>query len=304
MHEGKSQGPDQGLFCLSELVRVPPVYGWEVCIVKLIGLFPDGDFALVVIDLVQKEPGFKAVLGVLFDELAFEFELDNADGLAHLGGELRIYRIVLVLVKDVSLEALTRVIAVDFRREHGEGAKVDAVPVFKRIEGVVAGSYSEHVGDAGRISAGSAHPVNVVVAPLDVNVVEVHELFHNKIRPCTSVKDISDDVKGVDGQVLDQLAERNNELVRKINLDDTVYDLTVIELLVEVVHVKVKELVDGVGVVGRHLLADLGPCVLGADDTANRDKPVYGYLLMLLEVLLCIGLVMSYFINYFSGIID
>ena len=204
----------------------------------------------------------------------------------------------------MSLETLTGIIAVNFRCKHGERTKVDAIAVLQRVKGVVAGSYSEHIGDAGRISTGSAHPVNIVVTPLDINVVEVHELFHNKIRPCTSVKDISDDVKGVDGQVLDKLTEGYDELVRKINLDDAVYDLTVIELLVEVVHVKVKELVDGVGVVGRHLLADLGPCVLGAYNTTNRDKPVYGYLLMLLEVLLCIGLVMSYFINYFSGIID
>ena len=72
MHEGKSESPYKLFLCFCQLVGVTRVDGRKVCVVKLIGLFPDSDLAFVVIDLIQKEPGFQSVLRVLFDELSLE----------------------------------------------------------------------------------------------------------------------------------------------------------------------------------------------------------------------------------------
>ncbi len=50
-------------------------------------------------------------------------------------------------------------------------------------------------------------------APLDIHVVEVHELIHDNVRARSTVKDITDNVKAVHCQVLDQVAECHDELV-------------------------------------------------------------------------------------------
>lgn len=47
-----------------------------------------------------------------------------------------------------------------------------------------------------------------MVAPLDIYIVEVHELVHDNVRARSTVEDIADDMQTVHSQVLDQVAER------------------------------------------------------------------------------------------------
>ncbi len=53
-----------------------------------------------------------------------------------------------------------------------------------------------------------------MVAPLHVHVMETHQLIHDDIRPWASVIDVPDNMQIVNGKVLDQMAQRNDELVR------------------------------------------------------------------------------------------
>ena len=63
-------------------------------------------------------------------------------------------------------------------------------------------------------------------------------------------------MKVVNGQVLNQMAQGNDELVRRVILNDGVYNFVIVQFLVIVVVVHVKQLVNDVGKFLRHLLAD------------------------------------------------
>ena len=45
-----------------------------------------------------------------------------------------------------------------------------------------------------------------MISPLDIYIVKIHQFFHNNIRSWTTVKNITDDMKIINGQILDQVA--------------------------------------------------------------------------------------------------
>ena len=123
-----------------------------------------------------------------------------------------------------------------------------------------------------------------MVPPLYVHIVEAHELIHNDVRPGTSVIDVPYNVQIVNGQVLNQVAQGNDELVRRIILNDGMYDFVIVQFLVIVVVVHVKQLVNDVGKFLRHLFADLGAGVLGGHLLAALYQAVDGDFLPILGV--------------------
>lgn len=64
----------------------------------------------------------------------------------------------------------------------------------QNIQVSVAGTDTDDIGNAARLACGSAHPQNIVVAPLDVHGVVAHELVHDLVRARASVEDISHDM--------------------------------------------------------------------------------------------------------------
>ena len=115
-----------------------------------------------------------------------------------------------------------------------------------------------------------------MVAPLDVHVVEIHQLVHDDVGPGAAVEDVADDVEAVDGQILDQFTEGDDKFVRHPDFDDGVENLAVVHILVAVPVIHVEQLVDDVGKFHRHLFADLGAGVFGGDHPADLHQAVDG----------------------------
>ncbi len=216
------------------------------------------------------------------DNGALHLELDHGDGLVHFRRQARIHGVVDIFIQYMRYKPLAGVVPVHLGREHGQGPQVDAVTVLQHVEAVVADGDAQHVADAGQVARGRSHPGNVVVPPLDVHVVEMHELVHNDVRPGAAVENIADNVQIVDGQILDQLAQGDDELVRHRVVDDGVDDLAVVNPLVVVVVIHMEQLVDHIGELPRHLLSHLGAGVLGGHHLANLHQSVDGNLLKVL----------------------
>jgi len=53
-----------------------------------------------------------------------------------------------------------------------------------------------------------------VVAPLDVDLVVVHQFVENDVGTGAAVVDVADDVQAFDGQLLDQRGEAGDEGLR------------------------------------------------------------------------------------------
>src|SRR5699024_6773000 len=104
----------------------------------------------------------------------------------------------------------------------------NAVAGFDYIQVVVADGVAQHRGNQSPGAGGGAHPQNVVVAPLNVHIVGLHERIHNNIRPGAPVEDIAYNVQLVHDQVLDDLADGPNDVGGLTNLDGGVDDILIL----------------------------------------------------------------------------
>ena len=187
-----------------------------------------------------------AVFGVAEDFLPLELLAEDVDGLQ--GGLFRVRGRVML------------------QGEDGQGPERDAVAVFEDAGRMVFEVHADDVGAAGPVAAGGAHPEHVVVAPLDVDAVVVHEEVDDLVGLAAPVVDIADDVQMVDSQALDETGQGLDELVPVFQSQDgVIYFFMITKLVVVLVLLLVNELVEDVGEVLRHGLPDLGARVLGRE---------------------------------------
>ena len=126
--------------------------------------------------------------------------------------------------------------------------------------------------DAAALAERGAHPHDVVVAPLDVEGVVLHERVHDDVRIRPAIVDVADDVQALDGQTLDEQAQRLDERAAAIGADDGVDDGGVVGLLVNAVAVLRHQLLDDVGEILRQRLADARARVLLRGALAHGDE--------------------------------
>ena len=103
-------------------------------------------------------------------------------------------------------------------------------------------------GDQGAAAGGGAHPEDVVVAPLDVHVVVLHQVVQDHVRARAAVEDIAYQVQLVH-HPLDHVRQRPDQAVRLVDLDDRRDDVLEIIVLFRVPAVRLEQLLDDVGVV-------------------------------------------------------
>ena len=165
------------------------------------------------------------ILGMASDDLVLELELYDSDRLVHLTHEEDALLIVgLISIAELRSEGRTGVLAIDLHSEARQRKHVDPVAILQRREVGIAQGDTYSVGHAGGVPDSSTHPEHIVVTPLDVDIVVGQELVHDELGTRTSVKDVPDDMQAVDGQTLDRLADRDDEVVGLPRIDDRVKD--------------------------------------------------------------------------------
>ena len=277
MRKAVHQGVHQLLFLLRHLIRILRVDGREVRIPERIALSVDGHRALFIIDLIEEHPVVELILRMAADQCPLLLKQDDTDGFTHLRGEAGIHRVGDIGIQKMWLEAGTWIIAIHLLRIHRKRAQIDAVAVLEHIEGVIGGGDAKNACDAGRITTGGAHPLSIMISPLDVHIMEAHQLLHDLVRMRASVEDVTDDMEIIDDEVLNQLRQGHDEIITHVDVDDGVHDAPEISPLILVMTVEVQELIDRVGILLRHLLTHLRTGVLGADaatdihETIDRD---------------------------------
>ena len=210
------------------------------------------------------------------DNLALHLELNDGDGLVHLGCQPRIHRIIDILIQNLRNKALARIIVVNPGREHGQRTEIDTVAVFQHIEAVVADRNAQHIADAGQVAGCRSHPGNIMVSPLDIHIMELHQLFHNNIRPGASVKNVADNMQAVDCQILNQFTQRDNKFISDPDVDDRTDNLAVVYPFIVIIIIHMKKFIDHIGKFRRHFLSHLGTGVFGRNHLADLDQTVNG----------------------------
>ena len=113
-----------------------------------------------------------------------------------------------------------------------------------------------------------------MVSPLDIHIVELHQLFHYNIGTWSTVKNIADNVKIVNSQVLNQIAESCDKLRTHSVINDGMNNLVIIYLFVFIIVVHMKKFVNNVCECRRHFFTHLGSCIFGRNLLANPHQTV------------------------------
>ena len=182
---------DVALF-VAQPVWVFRVYGGEEAVAQRVFFAVDHDCLLLEINAVQQHPVFHPEFGAAADDFSFQLELDDADGFVHLGNEADGFLAVCIGgFVDARAEERTRVAGISFHGKGGERQEVDAVSVFQHGEVAVAHGKAQHVGYVAVVSRSRPHPEDVVVPPLDVEVVVIAEGVHDDVRAGAAVENIA-----------------------------------------------------------------------------------------------------------------
>ena len=123
-----------------------------------------------------------------------------------------------------------------------------------------------------------------MISPLNIHIVEIHQLLHNDIRPRPSVKNIPYNVQIVDREVLNQMAQSPDKLVPYPRADHRVNDLIIVQLFIFIIVIHMEQFVDGIGEFLRHLFSHFGAGILGRHLPADLHQTVDRYLLPVLRV--------------------
>ena len=115
-----------------------------------------------------------------------------------------------------------------------------------------------------------------MVSPLDVKIMESAKHIHDLVGTWSAVKHVTKYVKGVDGELLNQVAYGDNEIVGTTSGYDGLDDNVNIGLLVAVGGILVQQLLNDIREAGGQRFADFGARILRRNITAHTHKTVYG----------------------------
>ena len=230
------------------------------------------DHTARVIDLVEQQPVLHLVVRAALDDLGLDLELDDRHRFLHLRHEADFLRRKTAVGGNLRNELFARVVLVGFQRERGERQDADAVTVFQRLHVAVAQAGADDVGDT-RLAAGRcAHPQDVVVAPLDVDLRVFHQHVEDDVRARPAIVDVADHVQALDGQMADQLGKAGDEGQRAAGRDDGVDLALVVRRLVFDAFLVVEQFLDRFRHSRRQELADLLAAVLRTQAAAELDE--------------------------------
>ena len=272
-----------------ELVGVGGVDGGEVGVAQGIFLAFEGDDALGEVDVVQQLTVGHLPLWMLVEHGALEFELDDGDGFVHASKQLEhLVGVGGVVGVDERHEVFDVVVLVRLHGERHEGHEVDAVALLECGHVGIAQRQAQDRGDADGVAGGGAHPHDVVVAPLDVEVGIVGEHLHDEMRAGAAVVDVAEDVELVDAQTLNHVAHGLDEVLGLAGEDDGLDDAVEVGLLLVVVGSLVEELLDDVGIAAGQGFAHLRARVFRRHGAHHLDQLIERDLVEVGEV--CLGL--------------
>ena len=202
----------------------------KIHILHVIFLPVDRYRLFLIIDMIQKQPVVHVKFRPAHDQLSFQLELKNGDRLVHFHIQTQILRIVLGIIFDGKSIAVR--VFIDFYRKSGKRYQIDAITLFQRIEISIPCRHSDNIGNAGEMSARSPHPYDIVIAPLYIDRMIVHQRIHNNIWSRSPVINIPDDMQMIDNQVLYQVAERRNKFRCPADPDDRMDDFIIISFFI------------------------------------------------------------------------
>ncbi|MPM53103.1 hypothetical protein SDC9_99867 [bioreactor metagenome] len=186
---------------------------------------------------------------------------------------------------DFRHERFVAVLFVDHFRKRDQRTQRDPISILDDFQVVVTGRDADDVGHTGCRPARGTHPEDIMITPLDIQLVAIHESVDNFIRERASVVDVPDNMQVVDDQALDDMRDGSDQFCRAVQRDDGLDDLFVVILFVRHDCVFEKQLLDDMGVVGRDRLSDFRARVFRNGERAKFRDAQQGQGIKLIDFL-------------------
>ena len=143
------------------------------------------------------------------------------------------------------MEEFAGVIAVNLLRGGRKRSQIDSVSDLQHVKVIIADVHAQKVRHAGPVARCRSHPDNIVIAPLEIHIMVIHQKIHDFIRVRASVKDVADNVQFVHRKAADCLRELHDIFFRYAAFYNRTDNLAVVMRLVFLI-VSVQKLVDAV----------------------------------------------------------
>ena len=243
------------------------------------------DGSLLIVNPVKHPPVFHVKVFLTPDDLSLHLELDHGDRLVNPQVHLHL-RPADGVVLAFQRKTGTWVGLIHPDGERSQRQKVDAVPVLQNVQVAVPGADPDGIGNTAPLSRGRAHPEHVMVSPLDIQGMVVHQLVHDDMRSGPPVVDVPHDMEVIHHQPLDQGGNGRNKAFRPADPDDGHDDLVVVGFLVVDLRLLRDQLLNHIGKILRQSLAHLGACILAGSPLAHLDQTVQVDLVPVFHVVL------------------
>ena len=248
---------------------------------------------------MKQATAFHMELFVPADQLAFQFKLDDGDGLMHLPSKLFFQNTVVIGIS-LHLKNSAGIIFISFHCKGCQRHEIDSISILQDIHISVADTVSDHRCNAGFLACGSSHPDHIMISPLDIKRVVFHQTIHDKMRARTSIINISQHMKMIHDQTLDQFCQGNDKILCPADLNDGVDNGIVICLFVQDFRLLRDQLLDHIGIVCRESFTDFGTGIFGRRCLAHFDQAIKRDLIPVLHVFF----MLLYDFHLFFRIID
>ena len=281
-------------------VRICRINSRQILVEKIIVLSVLLDLHRIKIDTAEQIAVFHVIFRASTDKLAFQLELDNRDSL--MNAHVHVFLAAGFLLA-FCLEACTRIIPISIYRKLSKGYQIDAVAFLENVKITVSGLDPDNICNARKLTAGCAHPLDIMIAPLNVKAVVSHQRVHDLIRSVSSVVNIAENMQMINDEPSHQPRKCFYEIVGIANADNSVDDLLVVGFLVRYIRLFGDEFLDHIAEIFRHSLPYFRSCVLAGSVLAHVNEPIEHDFVPVIKLCLVSNLFLYKF-DLFARIVD
>ena len=143
-------------------------------------------------------------------------------------------------------EADTGVVLIRIKRETSQRQNIDSVGIFENRKVSVTRAVSHDMSNTAALTERSAHPHDVMIAPLNINRMVIDKGLHDRIRMRAAIVNIANNMQSLNGQTLNQPTQRFNECRPPASSYNGIDDGSIIRFFIEVARIGIHKLFDDV----------------------------------------------------------
>ena len=195
---------------------------------------------------------------------SFQLQLYDGNGFMHLGNETqRLFIVAGIGEVQFRCKNLTGIISINIHGKGRQRKQVDAVSVFQCSQIGITHGHTNHVCHTGIISRRRPHPKEIMITPLDIEVVIIAKRIHNNMCPRTTVINITNNMQGINGKTLDQITHSYDKVIGTLGRNDGTDDDINIRMLIRIYSRFMQQLLNDIGKIFRQSFPHFGTGIFG-----------------------------------------